>query len=309
MSIVLLLGHASAWTPAVRLVRPVTSIVSPATSIVSPATSIASPATSIVSHTRRHAAPMLCDEAPSDTGDADMINEIFAAGVVAATAINTAAEAADAGAGPLKAALRLSAARAERGFRVGSAEALARLREQVAAVEALSPELAPVDSPLLPGEWDLDFTDAFDVLSLGLSPLEIGTISQNVRLSDEPGTLLAENVVEVLPPLSSLLANAGVPLPRAATEYCIGATCKRQTERRVGLVFDRVRVKPYLPFVPFGLPDGLKLEGGLPQPAVEALQRLTENNVYLETTYLDDDLRVARGPQGEIYVLSRRQAV
>lgn len=286
--IVLVVGHASAWTPATSNGMAPLGMAS----------------------ARRRAAPMrLCDEAPSDTGDVDIINELFAAGVVAATAINTAADAAAAGNGPLKAALRLSAARAERGFRVGGTEALARLREQVAALEALSPEVAPVDSPLLTGEWDLDFTDAFDVLSLGLSPLEIGTISQNVMVSDEPGTLLAENVVEVLPPFSSLLANAGAPLPRAATEYCIGATCKRQTERRVGLVFDRVRVKPYLPFMPFGLPDGLKLEGGLPQPAVEALQRLTENAVYLETTYLDEDLRVARGPSGEIYVLSRREAM
>ena len=69
----------------------------------------------------------------------------------------------------------------------------------------------------------------------------------------------------------------------------------------MGLVFARVRVRP------LGLPEGFPaLAGGLPQPAVEQLQRLTENAVYLETTYLDEEVRVARGPGKEIYVLSRR---
>ena len=57
----------------------------------------------------------------------------------------------------------------------------------------------------------------------------------------------------------------------------------------------------------FPAPEGFPaLAGGLPQPAVEQLQRLTEKAVYLETTYLDEEMRVARGPGKEIYVLSRR---
>ena len=59
------------------------------------------------------------------------------------------------------------------------------------AVEAANPEPEPVDSPLLLGEWDLEFTDAFDVLSLGLSPLEVGRISQNVRAGASAGGFAA----------------------------------------------------------------------------------------------------------------------
>ena len=44
----------------------------------------------------------------------------------------------------------------------------------------------------------------------------------------------------------------------------------------------------------------------MPALAVDALQRLAESAVYLETTFLDDDLRIARGPRRELYVLSRK---
>ena len=39
---------------------------------------------------------------------------------------------------------------------------------------------------------------------------------------------------------------------------------------------------------------------------VVSVQSLTEGAVYLETSYLDDEVRVARGPGREIYLLSRR---
>lgn len=217
----------------------------------------------------------------------------------------TDAEVDDGKSAALVADLRLSAARAERGFRVDGA--LEELRQKVEAVEAANPEPEPVDSPLLLGEWDLEFTDAFDVLSLGLSPLEVGRISQNVRAGASAGELQAENIVELLPPLSSLAAAASLQLPRAATEYCVGATCRRLSGRRVSLVFSKLRVRPWLPFVPWGLPDGVRLEAALPSAAVDALESLTSSAVYLETTYLDEGLRVARGPGGEIYVLARRR--
>jgi len=51
----------------------------------------------------------------------------------------------------------------------------------------------------------------------------------------------------------------------------------------------------------------VRLEAALPSAAVDALESLTSSAVYLETTYLDEELRVARGPGGEIYVLARRR--
>ena len=60
---------------------------------------------------------------------------------------------------------------------------------------------------------------------------------------------------------------------------------------------------PPLP-TPLQLP-GLTLSGELPPPVVSALQALTAERVYLETSYLDADLRIARGPNRELYVLSK----
>ena len=137
---------------------------------------------------------------------------------------------------------------------------------------------------------------------LGALPLEIGSIRQDIEQQAGSGGLQAQNIIEVLPPLSSPAAAAGLPLPRVASEYSIGAECERLGPTRVGLVFARASLRPY------GLPDGVRLEAGLPQVAVEALQRLTKDVVYLETTYLDEDLRIARGPNREIYALSRNRA-
>ena len=75
-----------------------------------------------------------------------------------------------------------------------------------------------------------------------------------------PADEQAENIVELLPPLSSLAAAASLQLPRAATEYCVGATCRRLSGRRVSLVFSKLRVRPWLPLLPWGLPDGVRLE-------------------------------------------------
>lgn len=49
----------------------------------------------------------------------------------------------------------------------------------------------------------------------------------------------------------------------------------------------------------------LTVSGSLPEAIVGGLQQLTAERVYLETSYLDDDLRIARGPSRELYVLSK----
>jgi len=42
---------------------------------------------------------------------------------------------------------------------------------------------------------------------------------------------------------------------------------------------------------------------------IDGLQNLFGERVFLETTFLDGDLRVARGPSRELYVLSKRDDV
>ena len=47
-------------------------------------------------------------------------------------------------------------------------------------------------------------------------------------------------------------------------------------------------------------------DSGECERVIEALEGLLGERVFLETTYLDADLRVARGPGRELYVLSKR---
>jgi hypothetical protein len=51
------------------------------------------------------------------------------------------------------------------------------------------------------------------------------------------------------------------------------------------------------------------VSGRLPDPVVEYLETLLDGRVYLETTYLDKDFRIARGPGRELYILSRAGGV
>ena len=44
----------------------------------------------------------------------------------------------------------------------------------------------------------------------------------------------------------------------------------------------------------------------LPDALIEQVQGLFAERVYLETTYLDEDMRIGRGPGRELYVLSKR---
>jgi hypothetical protein len=189
----------------------------------------------------------------------------------------------------LKEAFRLQAARVNRGFIAGPSarNTLCEMAEALEAQQALdstTPELEfnPTSSPLLLGRWYLDFTDAADVLSLGLLPFpsEIGDIYQEVRAKE--GTtdeFVVDNAVEVLPVgAGALTALTGV---KVAGMYSVEGACKILSPTRVSLAFVGGRVQPLA--VPFELPA---LGGALPDPLVSQLQGLVGERVFLETTYV-----------------------
>ena len=89
----------------------------------------------------------------------------------------------------VKAELRLLAARGDRGLKA-SRSVMDRLRVLTETLEAAYPASEmPTESPQLLGDWLLDFTDAADVLSLGLLPgalLELGDINQVSQHTGRP---------------------------------------------------------------------------------------------------------------------------
>jgi len=207
----------------------------------------------------------------------------------------------------VKADFRLLAARTNRGF-YASLEAREKLRTMAVALEqtaASSPQWAPTASRMLLGRWYLDFTDAIDVLSLALSPVpfEIGDVYQEIAAGRDEGCFTVQNAVELLPKGAGVLsALTGVDAPKGL--YSIEAACQTLDATKVSLAFIGGRLQPLVS--PLALPP---LEGKLPEPAIQQIQNLFGDRVYLETTYLDEDLRIGRGPGNELYVLSKRETM
>jgi len=198
----------------------------------------------------------------------------------------------------LKQDFRLLAARNDRGFSA-SPSTIKKLQELASELESVTESylaFAPTTMPELQGKWSLDFCDAADVLSIAFVPLppgsRIGNIYQDVSTGPEPDTFVARNGVELTPPgVISAIADAP-PLI-----YEVEARCKTLDATRVSLAFVGGRVKP--PLLPAA-------GATLPNALIERVQTLFAERVYLETTYLDADLRISRGPGRELYVLSKR---
>lgn len=209
----------------------------------------------------------------------------------------------------VKAELRLLAARGDRGLRASVEEILTlrSLTNELESTYSSFSDESPTASPQLLGDWRLDFTDAADVLSLGLLPgalFELGEICQNIRPGDSEGKFEVANVIELRPRGSALLRGAGL---QTAGTYAVRALCQRLDSKKISLVFVGGELRPFTSLLgmELALPP---LAVALPGLVVEALQSLTAERVFLETTFLDADLRIARGPQRELYVLSKRDA-
>jgi len=86
--------------------------------------------------------------------------------------------------------------------------------------------------------------------------------------------------------------------------YSVIAACQKLDGRRVSLIFTGGELQPFTSLLgkELELPP---LSAVLPAAAVDALRGLIGERVFLETTYLDADMRVARGPSKELYVLSK----
>ena len=204
----------------------------------------------------------------------------------------------------LKARFRLHAARCDRGFSA-SGTTIEQLRELAADLEAAGAnqwiDEAPTASPLLLGRWDLDFCDASDVLSLSLLPLplggRVGPIYQSVVAAEAPGKFTVQNGVTFRPPgaLSALMDVNGL-----TSLYEVEARCAVLDNTRVSLAFVGARTRfSALPAL------GAALPGSVADQIITGIEGIIGQRVYLETTYLDDDMRIARGPQRELYVLSK----
>lgn len=169
-----------------------------------------------------------------------------------------------------------------------------RIEALTQAVEAANPTPIPLAAPeLLGGNWRLLYTTSQELLSLDRFPLlHLNDIYQCIR--PEQGEIY--NIAEITGPLVAGLVT-------------VAARFTPATERRVTVQFKRgvLGLQPFLGYQQ-------------PSPFIQRLQttqRLSllqgidfainrqDSSGWLEVTYLDEDLRVGRGNQGSLFVLSR----
>ncbi len=162
----------------------------------------------------------------------------------------------------------------------------------VAYLEEVNPTPAPLHAPdLLDGDWQLLFTTSRELLGFDRLPgFGIAQIFQCVRV----GTGTIYNVLEV----------EGPPFLEGLIGVCARFT--PTSERRVDVRFERAilglqRLAGYRDIRSFVR----VLETGKKLRAIDFAIRNREQRGWLETTYLDADLRIGRGNEGNLFVLRK----
>ncbi len=166
----------------------------------------------------------------------------------------------------------------------------------VAYLEELNPNPAPTQTPeLLDGNWLLLFTTSQELLGIDRFPLyKLGNIYQCLRVAE--GKIF--NVAEI----------KGLPLLSGLVSVCANFTVV--SEKRVKVNFERLvagsqTLLDYRDVNSFV--DSLRSPNKLPNKllAIDFQIKREDQKGWLETTYLDQDLRIGRGNESNLFVLRR----
>ncbi len=166
------------------------------------------------------------------------------------------------------------------------------------AVERLedhNPNPHPLENAtsLLEGNWRLLYTSSRSILGLDRIPLiQLGQIYQYVRILD--GKIY--NIAEI----------SGIPLLEGVVS--VSARFEIVSDRRLNVKFERSiiglqRAIGYQSVSQF-IQD---IEIGEKFLAVDFNLENRETSGWLEITYLDEDLRIGRGNEGSIFILSKEK--
>ncbi|MDG2989403.1 PAP/fibrillin family protein [Candidatus Synechococcus calcipolaris G9] len=166
---------------------------------------------------------------------------------------------------------------------------VAALAKQVEAANPTPDPFGAVDK--LGGDWRLLYTSSQSLLALDRSPVvKLGNIYQCIR----PQQQLIYNIAEVY----------GVPLLEGVISVL--ARFEPRTEQRAQVYFERSIVgfrnwlNYYSPsqFIP-------QLQSSRPLAALDLPLNSNDQQGWLDITYLDQDLRIARGNEGSLFILAR----
>lgn len=162
----------------------------------------------------------------------------------------------------------------------------------VVKLEDLNPNPNPVERlDLLDGDWRLLYTTSKGILNLDRFPgLQLGQVYQCIRAT----STTVYNIAEV------------VGLPFLEGIVSVAARFEPVSEKRVTVKFER-SILNLQRFLGYRSPQEFiqRIEAGKKFPPVDFSIKNREQQGWLDITYLDEDLRIGRGNEGSVFVLSR----
>ena len=162
----------------------------------------------------------------------------------------------------------------------------------IAQLEDRNPTPRPIEAgELLDGNWRLIYTTSKGLLNIDQLPLlKLGQIYQYIRVK----TQSVYNIAEVygLPYLEGLVS--------------VAASFEPLSERRVQVKFER-SILGLQRLMSYQSPDDFiqQIESGAKFRAIDFGIDSRNQQGWLDITYLDQDLRIGRGNEGSVFVLTK----
>jgi len=163
----------------------------------------------------------------------------------------------------------------------------------IAQLEERNPTPRPVEAgEFLDGDWRLLYTTSKGLLNIDQLPLfKLGQIYQSIRVA----TTSVYNIAEVY----------GIPFLEGMV--AVAARFEPISERRVQVKFERsiLGLQRLVGYNKSPKDFIRQIEAGKKFAAVDFRLDNREQQGWLDITYLDRDLRIGRGNEGSVYVLSK----
>ncbi|AFZ57087.1 PAP/fibrillin family protein [Anabaena cylindrica FACHB-243] len=162
----------------------------------------------------------------------------------------------------------------------------------IASLEDFNPTPRPLEAThLLEGNWRLLYTTSKALLNLDRFPLyKLGQIYQSIRVE----TTSVYNIAEIygLPSLEGLIS--------------VAAKFEPVSERRVQVKFQR-SIIGLQKLIDYKSPAEFiqQIESGQKFTAIDFPIKSDRQQGWLDITYIDQDLRIGRGNEGSVFVLSK----
>jgi PAP_fibrillin len=168
----------------------------------------------------------------------------------------------------------------------------ARVLSAIQQLEDINPTKKPLEAKdLLNGDWRLLYTTSKGILGLDRFPLfKLGQIYQCIRVSEAK----VYNIAEIM----------GLPMLEGLVS--VAASFDPVSDRRINVIFER-SIIGLQRFLSYKTPAKMiqQIESGKKFLPIDFKIDRGEQKGWLETTYLDQDMRIGRGNEGNVFVLTR----